>query len=230
VPASQEPLAATLAGFPLLSSLDPRQLDDLSHRCYRRQVAKGQFVFYRGDPCSGFYGVCRGMVQLSMSNAEGAQKVVEIIGANETFAEAALFLGNPYPVDAIALTACELVKVPAAVFDDMLAADARFARSLLASMAIRLHTRVSDIEMYTLRSASQRVAAFLVDELGGGTPPGQPAQVLLRPAKHVLASRLGLTPETFSRVIRSLADQGLIVVDGRRLTVPDPGALGELAT
>jgi CRP-like cAMP-binding protein len=176
-------------------------------------------------PQRGFFGVLSGMMQLSVSNADGNEKVVEIIGPGETFGEAVMFLHRSYPVDAVALLPVELVTISAEVIDALLATEATFARSMLASMASRLHTMVTDIEMYTLRSATQRVVGFVLRELGNRVNSGSPERIALRSTKQVVASRLGLSPETFSRVIRDLSDRGLLRVEGRSFVVPDPAAL-----
>ena len=114
------------------------------------EPGQGRLLFRRGTPCHGFYGVSAGMIQLSVSHADGGEKVLEIIGPGETFGEAVMFLGRPYPVDASALVRTELLMIPVEVVNWLLDEEPGFARALLASMASRLHTMVSDIEMYTL--------------------------------------------------------------------------------
>ena len=222
-------VATMLAELTLLRDLGSNHLEWIAGRCRRRRLDRGECLFHRGTPCHGFYGVATGMMQLSLSNADGIEKVVEIIGPRETFGEAVMFLGRPYPVDAFALVRTELLLIGTETVDLLLSEDPAFARVMLASMASRLHTMVNDIEMYTLRSATQRFVAFLARELGEQVVSGEPQHVVLRSTKHVLASRLGLTPETLSRVLRDLTDRGVVRVDGRRITVPDPSALASYA-
>jgi CRP-like cAMP-binding protein len=116
-----------------------------------------------------------------------------------------------------------------------------FARRMLAGMAVRLHTMVGDVASYALQSSRDRVVAYLVASAQQPLPAlGQPASarqpaaaddgpgarvVVLPTSKQVIASRLSLTPETFSRALRDLADRGLIRVDGRRIVVSDVAAL-----
>lgn len=157
-------------------------------------------LFHRGAPCHGFYGMVAGMIQLSVSNEEGVEKVVEIVGPGETFGEAVMF--------AVSLAATKVLFVPIDAVDRLLETGQGFARALLASMALRLHTMVADIEMYTLRSATQRFVSFLIREFGGRPGAREAQSVMLRSTTRVLASRLGLAPETLSRVMRDLADRG----------------------
>ena len=79
-------LARVLPQFALLRSLEPEQLRELAAQCRRRSLVARESLFHRGTPCRGFYGVEAGMMQLSVSNAEGMEKVVEIVGPWETSA------------------------------------------------------------------------------------------------------------------------------------------------
>lgn len=221
-------LAGALQQFPLLRSLHPEHPPWLALRCRSRSLGAGESLFHRGMPCHGFYGVMAGLIQLSVSNEEGVEKVVEIVGPGETFGEAAMFAERPYPVDAVSLADTKVLLVPIDAVERLLETDQRFARALLASMALRLHTMIADIEMYTLRSATQRFTAFLMRELGGRIEAQEPQSVTLRSTKRILASRLGVAPETLSRVMRDLADRGMIRVEGRHIIVLEARLLATL--
>ena len=116
----------------------------------------GQVLFRRGTPSSGFYVVRNGRMQLSVSNAEGVVKVIEIISPGGAFGHAVMFLRDPYPVDATALVDTHLVFVPASAVDGILEEDQAMARLMLASMAKRLQAKIQDIAMLSLQSAAQR--------------------------------------------------------------------------
>jgi len=216
-------LADALRRLPLFEGLTDEQLRRLAAGCRRHTLDRGELLFYRGTPAAGFFGVVSGAVQLSLANADGVVKVVEIVRADQSFGEAVHFLHRPYPVDAVALEATRLVEVPGSVLDALLAEDPELSRTMLAALSARLHSLVRDIEMLTLRSAAQRVVGFLVGELTDSATG--PARLRLASPAHVLASRLGMSPETFSRVLRDLQDQELIVKNGRDLTILDPDRL-----
>lgn len=190
----------------------------------------GQVLFRRGTPSTGFYVVRDGRIQLSVSNSEGVVRVMEIIGPGGAFGHAVMFLRDPYPVDATALLDTHLVFVPATAVDRILDEDPAMARLMLASMAKRLQAKVQDIAMLSLQSASQRIVAYVLGAIpaDAAMSPGS-TSVELPALKQVLASRLGMTPETFSRAMRSLSAEGLITVDGSVLQIPDVAALDAYA-
>ena len=99
-----------------------------------------------------------------------------------------------------------------------------FGRRMVAGLARRLHGLVRDVEAYTLRSSQERLIGYLLAELPDDAVQGE-AEVRLTPGKSVLASRLNMTPEHFSRLLHELAAGGLIQVNGRAIRVPDVARL-----
>lgn len=229
--------AAVLRALPLFSQLPVDVVAQVAGGVREVGLPRGDVLFHRGDPCQGFHCVVAGQVKLAVTSEGGAEKVVEIIGPGETFGEAVMFTQRPYPVTATALTATRLILIPTERIDAVLAADPSFARQMLAGMAIRLHTLLADVEATALKTSVQRVAAFLLAEAGGDTGGDRGGDtggdggrlVVLKTSKVVLASRLSLTPETLSRVLRDLSEEGLIRVVGRRIEVRDDEGLAARA-
>ena len=220
---SETDLTPLLARISMFSELRPEQLAQLAAQSRCRSLARSEVLFQRGDPCHGFYYVIRGQVKLAFSSSQGNEKVVEIIGAGNTFGEAVMFLDRPYPVFAEALVHTELLRVGQAAVFGLLETDPSFARGMLAGMAIRLHTLIRDVESYSLSNATQRVIGYLLQEAHGQDADGAagPHSIRLVASKQVIASRLSLTPETFSRTLHVLAEAGLIAVDGRSIELLD---------
>ena len=223
-------LQEAIASAPMFDGLDRTQVESLATRSRPISLPAGQVLFRRGTPSTGFYVVRDGRMQLSVSNSEGVVKVLEIVSPGGAFGHAVMFLREPYPVDATALVDTRLVFVPASAVDDVLDGDPAMARLMLASMARRLQAKVQDIAMLSLQSASQRIIAYILGAMrdsgaDAAAHTGPSATVELPALKQVLASRLGMTPETFSRAMRTLTGQGLISVEGAVVRIPDIDAL-----
>lgn len=221
-------LRQAIASAPMFGGLDAAHVDFLAAQSRSIFLPAGQVLFRRGTPSTGFYMVRAGRMQLSVSNSEGVVKVVEILSPGSAFGHAVMFLREPYPVDATALADTQLVFVPVGAVDRVLDEDPSMARIMLASMAKRLQSKVQDITMLSLQSASQRIVAYILGAVEAGPrreAEAVSARVELPALKQVLASRLGMTPETFSRAMRTLSAEGLIRVDGSVVEIPDVGAL-----
>ena len=212
---------AFLANLPMFSEMSREELDRIAAATVPIYAPKGQAIVQTGDECTGFHVVVYGQVKLGFTSPQGIEKVVEIVSPGQTFGEALMFLDSPYIVFAQALSDCMLLHVARHAVLDELARDPGFARRLLAGLSRRLHGLVRDVEAYTLRSGEERVIGYLLADAGDVSANGKPIEVHLTPGKSVIASRLNMTPEHFSRILHDLAGRGLIQVSGRSVTIPD---------
>lgn len=213
---------AFLANLPLFRELSAEEIDRLAQGTTEHHVPRGTVVVNKGDPNEGFHLVVYGQIKLSLTTPQGDEKVVEIIGPGFSFGEALMFMGKPYIVTATALADSLLLHVKRETVFEGLARDPEFARRMLAGMSRKLHSLVSDLESVTLKSGRERVIGYLLRQDAGGADGDAPFTVKLPVSKAIVASRLNLTPEHFSRILHELAADGLIEVAGRDVKIVDP--------
>ncbi|HEX7250119.1 MAG TPA: cyclic nucleotide-binding domain-containing protein [Burkholderiales bacterium] len=214
---------AFLANLAMFSEMGPAELDRVAAATVPVYFEKGQSIVQCGDPCTGFHLVVYGQVKLAFTSPQGVEKVVEIVRPGQSFGEALLFLDKPYIVFAQALADSMLLHVAKQAVLEQLGPNP-FGRRMVAGLAGRLHGLVRDVEAYSLRSSQERLIGYLLAELPEDAVQGE-AEVRLTPGKSVLASRLNMTPEHFSRLLHELAAAGLIQVNGRAIRVPDVARL-----
>lgn len=212
-----------LRRLPLLAELDEKQLARM--RDSRRQISlkAGETLFHMGETSRNFFHVDSGAIKLFRLSPTGQEKIVEIIRAGQTFAEAVMFFTRPlFPVNAEALEPTVVTAFDSQVFMDMLRESPETCMRLLGTLSMRLHHRVNEIEALSLQNATLRVVNFLLNRLDAA---GEEDVVELEAAKKIIAARLSVQPETFSRVLHALTESGAIEVDGRRIVVKDKAAL-----
>lgn len=224
-PASVDNTHKILSHLPLFQALKPEQLQRIADGTRELRLEKGDTLFRKGDPSDGFYVVIFGQIKLAIGSAQGNEKVVEIIGQRQSFGEAMMFLDRSYPVTAVALADSLLLHVKRSDVEHLLNSDPSFARGMLAGLSLRLHSLIKDVESYTMRSSTQRVLGYLLQHCA--EDEAQAADIALPASKQVVASRLNLTPETFSRILNDLTRAGLIEVQGRTVRIPDLRQLRE---
>ncbi len=215
-----------LAVLPLFSDMDRPELERLAGGCQLRRLGRGDMVFRVGEPCESFHVTVTGQVKLFAVSPAGQEKVIELIGPGNSFAEALMFMDRPYFINAQALTDTLLLSVGKAAVLAEIQADARFALRMLAGMSRRLHGLVRDVQAYALDSGVQRIIGYLLRaQADGDLPtdgaPEAPITVTLPVSKATVASRLSITPEYFSRVLHELEDAGLVAVDKREIRILD---------
>jgi len=162
-----------------------------------------------------------GQIKLYRLSPAGNEKVIDIVTPGSTFAEALMFLERPhYPVGAEALQASEVISIDAIDFAGMLRESVDTCFVMMGSMSQRLRALLREIDDLSLHSATCRVAGYLAKHA-----PGNSDSFELPVAKQIVASRLSVKPETFSRIIKNLTENGVIQVAGSRVTVHDRAAL-----
>lgn len=215
-----------LSVLPLFTDLNRPELERLALGCQLRRLSRGDTVFRVGEPCEEFHVTVTGQVKLFAISPAGQEKVIELVGPGNSFAEALMFTGKPYIVNAQALTDTLLLTVKKDAVVGEIERDPRFAMRMLAGISRRLHGLVHDVEAYALHSGVQRVIGYLLrDQQVEDCATGEVVTVSLPVSKATIASRLSLTPEYFSRVLHELEAAGMVRIDKRDVHILDPKRL-----
>jgi CRP-like cAMP-binding protein len=221
VPRSSITTQSFLSGLPLFKELKAPELDRIANGTTELHKQRGEVVFNRGDACTGFHLVVYGQIKLAFVSPQGDEKIVEIIGPGYSFGEALMFMDKPYIVMAQALADSMLLHVSKRVIHDEIERDPALARKMLAGLSWRLHSLISDVESYSLQSATERVIGYLLRHDEQRDSPDDTRVLTLSTSKAVVASRLNVTPEHFSRILHELSERGLIDVEGRTIRIVD---------
>ena len=212
---------AFLAKVPLFRELAESELERIAQDTQLVRAERGEVLFRRGDPAHGFHIVVSGQVKLAFLSARGDEKVVDLNGPGHSFGEAVMFMGQPHVVTAQTLVDSMLLYIPQETVFEELERDPKFARRMIAGLSSRLHRLMGDLEDDSLRSATQRIVGYLLRESDAPPRSGDALQVTLSAAKGVIASRLSLTQQHFSRILHDLSAHGLIEVRGRLVYIPN---------
>ena len=211
-----------LSVLPLFTDLSRPELERLALGCQLRRLSRGDTVFRVGEPCEEFHVTVTGQVELFAISPAGQEKVIELVGPGNSFAEALMFTGKPYIINAQALSDTLLLTVKKEAVVGEIERDPRFAMRMLAGISRRLHGLVHDVEAYALHSGVQRVIGYLLrDQIAEDCVSGEVITVSLPVSKATIASRLSLTPEYFSRVLHELEAAGLVRIDKRDVHILD---------
>ncbi len=211
----------------LFADADDNQLARLCQGVQTISLKHGDPLFDHGQPAARFFFLRSGQVKLFRVSADGHEKIIEILRPGQTFAEAVMFMGNQgrYPVSCEAISDCELYAFEQKTFLQVLAESHEISFGILASMSRRLHMLVNQIDSLTLQNATYRLAMYLLEQ---APRDAKAADVELTTPKSAIASRLAIQPETFSRILGKLRDQGLVTVHGNQITLRNLQGLREL--
>lgn len=211
-----------LAVLPLFSDLSQSERERVAQGCQLRRLTRGDMVFREGEACEALHVVVLGQVKLYVASPSGQEKVIQLIGPGNTFAEAMMFLERPFIVNAQSLTDTLLITISKEVVFGEIERDPRFSMHMLAGISRRLHGLVRDVEGYALHSGMQRLIGYLLRDVQEESAAHKGVLTVSLPvSKATIASRLSLTPEYFSRVLHELEAEGLIEIDKRDVRILD---------
>lgn len=218
-----ERIHRALSRMPLFHEIPEKERETLAGITTLQTIAKGQILFVCGERATRLYFILSGWVKLFRETLDGTQAIVDILSTGHLFGENSLFSDDSYPYSAEAAENVDVLSIPLAFWKNQLDTNPKFARAMLSEMARVQRQQDRELEHRAIQNAPQRIACFLL-RLTNHTNTGS-ATIHLPYDKTLIAARLGMQPETFSRALAKLKDATGIDIKGASVTLKDIQAL-----
>jgi CRP/FNR family transcriptional regulator, dissimilatory nitrate respiration regulator len=215
-----------VARIPLFKGLPPQQLAELANIVVQKSCQRGEIIFSEGDEATGFYVVVKGRIKIFKLSVDGKEQILHIFGPGEPFGEVPVFTGMRFPANAEPLEDSSVLFFPRQSFISLIRKEPSLALNMLGILSLRLRQFTHMIENLSLKEVPGRLAAYLL-YLSENQENNDDVELDL--AKGQLASLLGTIPETLSRILAKMTNQGFIKVNGPRIRIKDRPGLLELA-
>lgn len=207
-----------LKAVPLFSSCPDEQLRMLASMVTRKSVPRGTMVLTAGDPTDSLYIVLSGRLKVLMSDADGKEVILSILGPGEFFGEMGLIDDSPRSASVLAIEPCELLSISKRDFKKCLAENFEMAMAVMRGLVRRLREADRKIGSLALLDVYGRVARLLLDM--SENVDGQ-KMVTKRLPKQDIAKMIGASREMVSRVMKDLQMGGYIEVRGSNIVLRD---------
>lgn len=198
---------AALRTFPLFQGLSDDTLVAIAHSAVMRRIPRGQSVVHAGDRTDFVYFVLTGSLKVVVSDEDGREVILSILGQGELFGEMGMFGEQPRSATVVAVTPSDLVMIAKHDFRRIMQEHFEVAWRIMCNLADRLRNADRKIESLALMDVYGRVARLLLEmseEVGGETV------VVRKITKQDIAKMIGASREMVSRVMKDLCTQGLI--------------------
>ena len=179
--------------------------------------SKGYLLFQQEDKAEYFYLILSGWVKLYRETLDGSTAVIDILTTGHIFGESAIFEDHHYAYAAELAENAEIVALKLSTLRAEIESNSEFALSLLRLMTRHRRQQAQEIEHRTIQNTPQRIGCFflrLVNQRETG-----PVRFQLPYDKTLVAARLGMKPETFSRALQRLRDETGIEVNGSNVVI-----------
>jgi CRP/FNR family transcriptional regulator len=209
----------------LCRELDETELRALADLVVIRRLAKGQTLFWEGDPASGFYSLLTGRIRVYKTSPEGQDFTIHQIRPGQMCAEAAIFSQGGFPANATALADSEVAFFPKDKFISLVTSSPGISLKMIAGLAAFVREFNQMVEDLSLKEVSARLAGYLLEE----SVRKKNTAFELETTKTELANKLGTAGETLSRNLRKFSDLKIISMQGTHITLLDPVRLKNIA-
>lgn len=214
----------------LFEELDENTLRVLADRAFERRFQKDEVLFVAGEEARGLYVIVDGAVRAFRGTLDGREQVIHVERAGATIAEVPVFDDGPYPSTAAAEEDTTVLFIDKRDVQHLCLEHPEITLAALKVLAGRLRRCAELVEALSLREVGQRLARFLLAEARrNGAPTENGISINLSQTNQQIAARIGSVREVVSRAFTRLQHDGLIIVEGRRLLIPDETALETFA-
>ncbi len=177
-----------------------------------KTIRKREYIFHEGEPGRSMHLLVEGNIQLHKNTEDGREVVIRVVKPGEVFAEVVLFEKDCYPVSARAVTSVEVLAFPRERIHRLLAEES-FRNDFISMLMAKQRYLAERIQELTTQDVEQRFFAFLRSQYGE-------KQCLVTPlSKKDIAAAIGTTPESLSRLILRLTEDGTIEWKGREIRI-----------
>ncbi len=221
---------AALRRAALFKELDEKALGMLAARAVERRFQKDEVLFVAGEEARGLYVIVSGAVRAFRESVDGREQVIHVERAGATIAEVPVFDDGAYPSTAAAEEETTVLFIDKRDVRILCLAHPEITLAALKVLAGRLRRCAELVEALSLREVGQRLARFLLAEARrSGARSERGMSVNLTQTNQQIAARIGTVREVVSRALARLQHEGLILVEGRQLIIPDEQALESFA-
>jgi CRP-like cAMP-binding protein len=212
-----------LRTVPIFSDLGEAEIVVLARLTKRVHFPKDSVVFFENAPGDSLFVIVEGRVRVTILGDDGREIILSLLGPGDFFGELALIDNEPRSATTIAEEDAELLCLSRPDFEAVLKDHVSIMKALLTVVAARLRHANHQISTLALLDVYGRVARVLMEmarEEGKRLKDGRIS--FRRPTHQEIASRIGTTRETVTRMLRDLQRQGLVHVEAREMVVgPD---------
>lgn len=208
-------LKALLAQCYLCSGLKEDELSKISRIVSGRKLHKDEMLFFEGDSARGFYILLYGRVRVYKASPEGKEYTMHQIMPGQLFAEAAIFQGDKFPANAVAIEDSQVAFFPRDAFLKLLADSPQLSMKIIGSLSGFVREFNRRLEELSLKEVPGRIASYLLNL----SEENKSHNIILDSSKMDLAKRLGTISETLSRNLKKLKELGVIKVDGQSIKI-----------
>lgn len=175
-----------------------------------------EIIFNEGDPPNYYYQIITGEVKLNNYNDEGKEVIQTLLEDGQSIGESLLFMDKPYPINAIAITNCKILKLPKCIFLDLLKIYPEICLDMNKLLSQRLYFKLIMTQNLGTQSPMAKLK-ILMDYLKSSQEKQAPYSFMIPLTRQQMASLTGLCVETAIRTIKTMERNKIVKIKDRKI-------------
>ena len=182
----------------------------------------GRLLIQQGDTPTHLYLIIKGSLKTLRTNEDGDESIIRLLKDGDSCMEAVIFMGGPSPINVQVIDDAQLLLIPSAFIKTHVLADTQFATNIIKVVTRHYKSALHQIDGMSIKSPVQRVGYYLLEQHLENKHNSLAFELPFK--KSMIASHLGMTPETFSRTLSKIKTMG-IDVQGETIKMEDSFSL-----
>jgi CRP/FNR family transcriptional regulator len=192
----------------------------------QRSFRKNEIIYRTQEPEGALFIVQEGSVKVSIGDRHDKEVILYIVQKGDFFGESSVLDDGYYSGTASALEPCHAIVLARRPLREFVGKNPAVLMEMVSALSQRLRRIELKVSRLVFADAYEKVASVLVDALKEKRVPlNVGAEVPLCLPRKELAGLVGVSRETFTRVIAAFQKAGLVRLRQRRIAVINPGKL-----
>ncbi|MBN1880588.1 MAG: Crp/Fnr family transcriptional regulator [Deltaproteobacteria bacterium] len=212
-----------LKQIPIFANMGQDELSGLAEKAIRKKFKRDTIIVSEGDDGDSLMIILSGQVKVTLLSEDGKEIILSILREGDFFGEMSLLDGEPRSATVIAMKESTLLIIQRQNFLKQIDENPGLAKAILVEMSMRIRRADRRIGGLVLLDVYGRVATYLL-ELASVEGKKVEGGILIekRPTQQEIASMLGASRETVSRVLNDFSRRGIIIMDGKSIMIKGP--------
>lgn len=204
---------------PIFNHLEEEQMEEIMGVTKPFSFKKGEIIYRAGDTSDSLYIVSKGKIRIYRLSEFGKEQLVRILTPGDFTGELALFRESIHEAYAETMSETSVCTISSSDLQEFLLKYPTISLKILSEFSNRLETSEKQTTRFATEKVETRLALYLTECLEGEEGS---TELVLPMSKKDLASYLGTSPETISRKLTDLENDGYIKQnEGRRIQILD---------
>ena len=210
---SSDDLLKFLSQTKLLANLSDEFLRDFQHIIKMKSYSKGESIYTEERSAEYCYIIKSGWVKLYHETLDGKEAIVDVLTIGHLLGQNSIFHSNKHISNAQVIKDTELLLIPISKLIEQMHLNSELTLNMLKLTIERSNRQTLEIEHLSLQTAAQRIGCFMLKLCQNNNYDAR-IELDLPYDKTLVALRLGMSGETFSRSLNILRNEAGVTVSG----------------